>query len=124
MGKVELIEKFWSLFDEKKYFETKYLFHDECKVYIENSREVFDTVDLWLQMNHDYPGNWRTLLQRCDLIDNDAVSLAHVFSDDPEEEHYVTTFYKFKDGLIFEMKEYWGVIEGQPEWRKKYSKTY
>ena len=124
MGKVELIEKFWQLFDEKKYFETRDLFHDECKVYMESSREAFETIDLWLQMNFDYPGGWRTVLKRCDLIDEEAVSLAHVFSHEEEGEVYVTTFYKFKDGLISEMKEYWSAVEGQPEWRKKYSKIY
>ncbi len=124
MGKVEVIEKFWQLFDERKYFEARELFHDDCRVYMESSREIFDNIDSWLQMNQDYPGAWRTVLKRCDLIDQEAVSLTHVFSPEEEEQHHVISYYKFKEGLISEMTEYWGVIENQPEWRKKYSETY
>lgn len=123
MENLKLVKTFWQLFDERKYLETRDLFHDECRVYMESSREVFEDIDLYLQMNCDYPGTWRTLLKRCDLIGEEAVSVAHIFSNSEVEEHYVTTYYKFKEGLIFEMREYWGVIEGQPQWRKKYSKS-
>jgi len=58
--------------------------------------------------------------------EDEIVTLVHVFSSDSSsgEEHYVTTTYRFREGLIYEMKEYWGIIEDQPDWRKKYSVKY
>ena len=119
--KGDSINKLWNLFDERKYLETRDLFHDECKVIMESSREVFKNIDLYLQMNCDYPGNWRTVLEKVEILDEGAVSLVHVFSSEEEGEFYATTFYEFKDELIYEMKEYWATVEPQPEWRKKYS---
>lgn len=121
--KGDLINKLWSLFDNKKYFETRDLFHDECEIIIKSSKEIFSDIDLYLQMNYDYPGNWRTVLEKVEILDEGAVSLVHVFSSEENEEFYATTFYKFKGGLISEMEEYWATMETQPEWRKKYSRT-
>ncbi|WP_281168327.1 hypothetical protein [Psychrilyobacter atlanticus] len=39
--KGNLINKLWSLFDERKYLEARELFHDKCKVILESSREIF-----------------------------------------------------------------------------------
>lgn len=119
----DLINKLWSLFDEKKYFETRDLFHDECKIIMKSSKEIFNDVDSYLQMNLDYPGNWRMVLEKVEILDEGAMSLVHVFSLEENDEFYATTFYKFKDGLISNIEEYWATIESQPEWRRKYSKV-
>lgn len=69
-------------------------------------------------MNCKYPGNWRTILEKVEILDEGAVSLVHVYSPEEEGEFYATTF---KNELIYEMKKYWATVEPQPEWRKKYS---
>ncbi len=120
----EIVTEFWKLMDEKKYSEIKPLFTKIPKIYLESSREVFNSINKFIKMNEEYPGEWRTVLKNIGHIDNGLFTLVHVFCEDSKTEHYVTSQYTFKNNLISEMKEYWSEVGQQPEWRKKYSAPY
>ncbi len=117
-----LITEFWNLFDEKKYEATQKLLHKNFTATWATSNEKFLSAEKMIKVNSDYPGDWSTKLQKIELIsENKAVSVVHIFEKNPKEGFFVTTFYEFKDNLIFEMTEYYAEITERPDWRKNYS---
>lgn len=117
-----VVTKFWDLFDRKKFLEAKEFLHSEFTAIWPTSKEKFLSRDLFIQMNIDYPGDWRTELQIFyELGDDKAVSTVFVYSHTEKGEFFVNTFYKFKEGLISEIVEYWSDVSERPAWRDKFS---
>ena len=117
----DLIRQFWSLFDQQKFEMVRSLLHEEFEVIWETSEEMFVSQDAFINVNRDYPGNWHTIPRRIELLDNGALSIVSVYSDDISDRFYVISFYEFKDKLIHKISEYWATVEKTPDWRKKYS---
>lgn len=132
MNEIETVKNLWSLFDERKFVETKPLFHENLEVHWITSKEVFTGADIFIAVNEEYPGSWRTIPVKiakygsgtadgnAESNENKVFSLVHVFAVERTEEFYVTSFFEFKDGLIKRIEEYWSTVENPPEWREKY----
>ncbi|WP_457559525.1 hypothetical protein [Candidatus Harpocratesius sp.] len=122
--RITLIQKFWDFFDKHQFEKALSLLHTEFQAIWVTSNEYFQTKEAFIQANCHYPGKWHTHLKRIELFDSEAVSVVKVFSKSKPAKYYATSFYKFKENLILEIKEYWATVENPPEWRKKYATTY
>ncbi|UCD19029.1 MAG: nuclear transport factor 2 family protein [candidate division WOR-3 bacterium] len=111
------VREFWRIFDEARYDDVRPLLHPACPVYWPNTRELFRGSKKLIDANKYYPGRW--FIEVVDVISKDdtVVSVVRVYSKEKKESFYATSFFKFKDGLIAEMTEYWGEITEPPAWR-------
>ena len=57
-SKVEVVGKFWQIFDEARFDDVAGLLHPECNVYWPNTRELFKGSQKLIDMNKRYPGRW------------------------------------------------------------------
>lgn len=113
----EVVRDFWAIFDDARYDDVAPLLHPDCSVYWPNTREVFKGSRKLIDVNKYYPGRWH--IEVIDVIAKDAlvISVARVYSKEQKESFYATSFFKFRDGLIVEITEYWGNITDAPAWR-------
>jgi predicted SnoaL-like aldol condensation-catalyzing enzyme len=118
MGKnTAVVRNFWQIFDEARFDDVAGLLHPDCNVYWPNTREVFKGRDKLIDVNKRYPGRWHI-----DVVDiiaqgDTVVSVVRVYSKEESRSFYATSFFKFENGLISEMTEYWGNITEAPSWR-------
>lgn len=113
----EVVKKFWQIFNEARYDDVADLLMPECNVYWPNTRELFKGRDKLIDVNKRYPGRWYI-----DVVDviaqgDTVVSVVRVYSKEDKQSFYATSFFKFRDGLISEITEYWGDITEAPAWR-------
>jgi hypothetical protein len=113
----DVVSKFWKIFDEARYDDVAALMLPGCNVYWPNTRELFRGRDKLIDVNKRYPGRWH--IDVVDIIakDDSVVSVVKVYSHESKHSFYATSFFKFKNGLIAEMTEYWGDITEPPAWR-------
>lgn len=82
-----------------------------------NTDEQF-TLEEYLRANCEYPGQWRGELERVELLEGGAVSVARVWAADGSVSLHATSFYRFEAGQIAQMDEYWGEDGEAPAWRQ------
>jgi predicted SnoaL-like aldol condensation-catalyzing enzyme len=113
----EVVKKFWPIFDEARFDDVAELLEPDCNVYWPNTRELFKGRDKLIDVNKRYPGRW--YMDVVDIIAHGAmvVSVVKVYSKEDKHSFYATSFFKFKNGLISEITEYWGDITEAPAWR-------
>jgi ketosteroid isomerase-like protein len=113
----EMVKKYWQIFDEARFDDVADLLHPDCRVYWPNTRELFRGRDRLINVNKRYPGRWH--IDVIDIIDqNDSViSVVRVYSNESKHSFYATSFFKFRNGLVTEITEYWGDITEPPAWR-------
>jgi predicted SnoaL-like aldol condensation-catalyzing enzyme len=122
----ERVKEFWKVFDDGRYDDVSGLLHPDCNVYWPNTREVFRGREKLINVNKRYPGRWYIdivdIVSKTDLV----ISVVRVYSKEKEQHFYATSFFKFKDGLISEITEYWGENTEAPAWRiaEGLSETY
>jgi len=111
------VREFWQIFNEARFDEVVKLLHPDCQVYWPNTRESFKGPDKLVDVNKRYPGRWN--IEVVDIISTDkiVVSVVRVYSKDKTQSFYATSFFKFKDGMINEITEYWGENTEPPAWR-------
>lgn len=112
-----IVREFWKIFDDARYDDVVELLWPDCRVYWPNTRELFKGREKLVDVNKRYPGRWH--IEIMDVIPKDdmVVSVVRVYSKEKKESFYATSFFKFKDGLITEITEYWGEITEPPAWR-------
>ncbi|WP_418972496.1 nuclear transport factor 2 family protein [Allofournierella sp.] len=82
-----------------------------------NTDEQF-TLEEYLRANCEYPGSWRGRLERAELLEGGAVSAARVWAADGSAALHAVSFYRFENGRIARMDEYWGDDGAAPAWRQ------
>jgi hypothetical protein len=122
----KVVRDFWRIFDDARFEDVAALLHPDCHVYWPNTRELFKGSKRLIDMNKYYPGRW--YIDVVDVIPKDArvISVVRVYSKEKEESFYAVSFFKFNQGLITEITEYWGNITEPPAWRlaEGYSERY
>ena len=122
----KVVRDFWRIFDEAHYEDVAPLLHPDCRVYWPNTRELFKGSKKLIDMNKFYPGRWH--IDVVDVIpkNESVVSVVRVYSKEKKESFYAVSFFKFNEGLITEITEYWGNITEPPAWRlaEGYSERY
>jgi ketosteroid isomerase-like protein len=115
----KIVSRFIEAFDRQDWEAAKRLLTDDFTAYWVTTRERFSK-DSFILMNSRYPGRWHLTIQRYESIAEGAVTVALVSSQSEDERHYVTSFYRFREGRISSIEEYWAIEENAPLWRKKY----
>jgi limonene-1,2-epoxide hydrolase len=115
--KAKTVRKFWQIFDEARYDDVADLLHPDCNVYWPNTRELFRGSQKLIDVNKRYPGRWHIDIVDVVAQDDLVVSVVRVYSHESKHSFYATSFFKFENGLIAEITEYWGDITEPPAWR-------
>jgi len=116
-SKAKIVRKFWQIFDEARYDDVAGLLHPDCNVYWPNTRELFKGSQKLIDVNKRYPGRWYIDIVDVFAKDDLVVSVVRVYSHENKHSFYATSFFKFENGLIAEITEYWGDITEPPAWR-------
>jgi hypothetical protein len=113
----DIVRTFWKLFNQAKFDDAGKLLSSDCNVYWPNTKEIFKGRDKFILANKVYPGRWFIDIKKIFSMDNIVISVVRVYSKDKNISFYATSFFKFKDGLISEIEEYYGQISEPPQWR-------
>lgn len=81
-----------------------------------NTNEQF-TVEEFIEVNCDYPGDFDGQIERIERIDNLIVTVVHIFSKDGLQSVHATSFIRTQNHQIIELDEYWGDDGLPPSWR-------
>lgn len=92
-------------------------FCDDAVIYWHCTNEKF-TVDEYIKVNCDYPGEWHGEIERIEEFDSKIILVGKVQSFDNTISCHVTSFIKLRDNKICEMDEYWAEDGAVPSWRK------
>ena len=117
------IKKYWEETLSQNAVEMKKYFHEVARIRWHNTKETF-TVDEFIKVNCDYPGEWDGIVEKIEIIGNEKdkmytiITVVHVFSKDNRVSHHVTSFIKMFENKIFEIDEYWGEDGEAPKWRQ------
>ena len=114
------VQQLWRLFSEQNWDESKKLFHPEFTAYWPQSKERFANAENFIEMNRAYPGNHTAKIRQLVEEDN-TISCTAFISADTGQTAFGTSYFEFKDGLIFKATEYWGDEYEAPESRKKWT---
>ena len=82
------------------------------------SNEQF-TVDEYVKVNCDYPGDWDGTIERIDQIESGYAAAVKVYPPDQSVFYHVVSFIKVENDRIVSLDEYWADDGEAPEWRKK-----
>ena len=113
----EAIEAYWSAVlrqDEAKIYP---FFSEDATIKWHNTNELF-TVREFVYANCAYPGDWDGEIEKLLLLEDQAITVTHVFSADNTLSLHVTSFMKFTEGKIVTLEEYWGDDGEAPQWRQ------
>ncbi len=121
----DIVIKFWETINAADFDGLQNIMAQDANVILPNTKEIFEGSENYIRFNKDYPGKWYANVDKIFKADNEIVTAVRI-SDKENLSFYVTSFFKFKDGLISEITEYWGENGEVPQWRKgkDYSKEY
>ena len=114
---VKIVENFWRDMDAQRWGELPAYFADDARIDWPNTDEQFDVAG-FAEVNHNYPGNWSITIRKLLCADDDTI-VSVVQVQDGETSFHATSFFKFREGKIVSLDEYWGQDEPPPEWRKR-----
>ncbi len=81
------------------------------------SNEQF-TVDEFIRVNCDYPGEWDGQIERMEALDEQIITVVRVYPQNHSASFHAVSFFKMKDDRIASLDEYWADDNDAPEWRK------
>lgn len=116
----DTIRALWQAAAEQDEERLARFFTPDARVFWPNTDERFDLTG-YLRANCDYPGRWSGEVER--IAGDGGYSVARVWSEEGIAARAVT-FYRWRNGRIAQMTEYWGDIGPAPEWRIKKSLAY
>ena len=82
-----------------------------------NTNEQF-TVTEFVRANCEYPGSWSGDIEYLLTVQDQIVTVVHVFSLEHSQHFHVTSFLRIRDKKIISIDEYWGEDGTAPQWRK------
>ena len=110
------IQRYWKAVLSQQATELKLFFHKDAYINWHNTNEHF-SVDEFIAANCDYPGTWKGEIQREERIADLIITVVHVYSEDKQSSHHVTSFIRIKNDKIMSIDEYWGDDGNAPQWR-------
>lgn len=81
------------------------------------SNEQF-TVDEFIRVNCDYPGEWDGQIERIEALDEQIITVVRVYPKNHSASFHAVSFFKMKGDKIASLDEYWADDNDAPEWRK------
>ncbi|MBN4074573.1 MAG: hypothetical protein COA82_04000 [Alkaliphilus sp.] len=114
-----IVKEFWKCIDEFRFDDMGMLMHENAKVNLPNTCDVFYGAKEYVEFNKKYPGQWRITVEKKCITKRTIVTAAKVTNEESGVVFYVTSFFEISDGKIKEIIEYWGDKTEPPEWRIK-----
>lgn len=110
------IKKYWQAVLKQERNEIRKFFREDAFVNWHNTKEHF-TVEEFICVNCEYPGDWDGKMERMEQKDNLIITVMHVFTSNREMSFHVTSFIELQDDKITFIDEYWGDDGVAPQWR-------
>ncbi len=112
------VKQFWSAVLAQDRDTIRKYFHDDAYVNWHCTNEHF-TVDEYIKVNCDYPGDWDGEIERMECSDHLIVTATHVFPKDKSASFHVVSFIRVENEKIQSMDEYWADDGSAPLWRQE-----
>lgn len=93
-------------------------FDENAKILWYETNEQF-TVEEYIKINCEYPGNWIGKVNRIEQKDDLIIFVGEVKPKDELNCFYCTSFVKMKNNKILLLEEYWTKVVEVPTWRKE-----
>lgn len=103
----EKILALWNDIDKQNWDNIRSYFEDEAIINWNNTNERF-TVEEFIKVNSEYPGDWNINIERLECIDKLVISVVRVQLKNENISVHATSFFEFSDDKIKVLNEYWG----------------
>lgn len=115
MSDRDSVIQFWKDIHQQCWDSLASYFHEYAVINWHNTNEQF-TVDEFVRVNAQYPGDWLIEVERMAYEGDLVISVVRVY--DKTISFHATSFFTFRDSKILALDEYWSNDEKAPEWRQ------
>lgn len=116
MDKESFLKRYWYDVASQNRNNLRNYFKDDAVINWHNTNESF-TVDEFIIANCDYPGKWIGEVERIEMINDNAITVARVRNQNNSTSCHVVSFFRFQGNKIIRIDEYWGDDDLPPQWR-------
>lgn len=116
MNYKDRVTALWNDIDKQNWSNIHTYFEDGAIINWNNTNERF-TVDEFVRVNAEYPGDWNIKIERLEYLENLVVSVVKVYLKADDISVHATSFFEFNHGKIKVLNEYWGDDGKAPQWR-------
>lgn len=117
MNLQKIVQDFWRDVTNQDADKLKLYFTQDAIINWHNTNESFD-VDEYIIANCEYPGDWQGEVERIEEIGDLVISINRSWFTDESAAFRATSFFKFNNGKIELLDEYWGDEAAVPRWRE------
>ncbi len=104
-----------------RYEKLRPLFHEDSSIVWPNTKEVF-SVSEYIKVNESYPGRWDIDVYVIEETSDSVFSTVHIKSKTDQTNLYANSQFRFHEGLISLLTEYFSDSADIPAWRKSIKK--
>lgn len=112
------IQRFWQDVLRQDEDAIRAYFHKDACIKWHCTNEEF-SVDEFIKANCEYPGDWDGNIERIEQINDQLITLTHVYPKDRSSSFHVVSFIKLENDLIRSVDEIWADDGEAPAWRKE-----
>lgn len=112
------IQKFWSAVLRQDAAEMACFFTEDAWVNWHNTNEHFTAAE-FIRANCEYPGQWAGESARIIRMDDQIITVTHIYPKNRTSSFHVVSFLRLKNDLIQSIDEYWGDDGQPPQWRQE-----
>lgn len=112
----EQVIALWNDMDKQNWDNISKYFDDEATINWNNTNERF-SVQEFVRVNSEYPGDWNINIERLECIDSLVISVVKVQLKNEDISVHATSFFEFNNDKIKLLNEYWGDDGKAPQWR-------
>ena len=116
MNLKEHVIALWNDMDKQNWSNIGTYFEDRAVINWNNTNERF-TVEEFIRVNAEYPGDWSIEIERLECTGNLVISVVKVQLKSDNISVHATSFFEFNNGKIKVLNEYWGDDGKAPQWR-------
>ncbi len=111
------VEKFWRDVLAQDRTALPKWFAPEARIHWHCTQERF-TAEEFIRANCEYPSQWEGQVQRELWAGDTLVTVTHVYEKGGAVSCHVTSFFRFQEGKILSLDEYWADDGPPPLWRQ------
>jgi len=100
-----IIEKYWRAANDRDWETFESLLHNDIIYELPQTRERIRGRAAFREFNENYPGNWTLKIEQ--LVADDFQVASQIVFRTIDEEQAGISFFKFKNGLVHRIVEYW-----------------
>ncbi|MFV0400126.1 MAG: nuclear transport factor 2 family protein [Oscillospiraceae bacterium] len=112
-----LVRGLWADIDAQRWEKLLGYFTADAVILWPNTGERFDVAG-FVAANGHYPGDWEIEIERVVLAGEEVVSAIQTRLKGEDTSFRACSFFRFREGKIAELTEYWGDDGPPPDWRK------